>query len=431
MKKITFDEKSLRLNDQQQQQHHQQATAVGMGIKVATPTSNYHHNLAMTPSRMENLPSLPITPSRADNPMLIENSTMQLKRRLERLSDVTFLVGPDKLPVKANKTTLSIRSEVFDKMFFGDFPLTTDIPIEDINEADFVEMLGFIYLNKVNLKTSNVHELIYAAEKYRLPELKMECEKYLVACVTKENVLRIFRDCQTFHCPMVDNKCFEILLDNPIKFFVDPHFMNMTANGLRKIIQQPRINCTEQQLKDVSLKWLKSHNYIFPEHKEFNEDAYAMLEKVIGVTRYDYENKQFYKTEIDRFERFSIEVFSENQTMVRKLTKPLQGIGVYVGVSSERDEAETCIDSKYFSESLLVKFEYPEETKNLRQSWRLGLTVERKITQSTTKGILDVMFEKLPPSKDRVRITIDFGGECERDFHQINVFTCAIRSSFF
>jgi hypothetical protein len=379
MKKITFDEKSLRLNE----------------CNVVIP----------------NYPNLPMTPSRIDNPMLVETSTMQLKKRLERLSDVTFLVGPDKQPVKANKTTLSIRSEVFDKMFFGDFPLNTDIPIEDINEPDFIEMLGFIYLNKVNLKHNNVHELLYAAEKYKLPELKTECEKFLIQTVTKENVLKVFRDCQTFHCEHVDAKCFEILLDNPIKFFSDPHFMNMTSNGLKKIIQQPRINCTEVQLKEVSLKWLKNQNYVFPESKEFNEDSYIMLEKIIGVKRIDYENKQFYKTEIDRFENYRIEKFAQNQTVIRRFKKHLQGIGVYVGVSSEQDEDDNCINSSYFNESVVVKFDFPVESKTLSQTWRTEMTIERKVTQSTTKGILDVMFEKLPPSKDKVRITVDFGGK--------------------
>jgi hypothetical protein len=84
---------------------------------------------------------------------------------------------------------------------------------------------------------------------------------------------------------------------------------------------------------------------------------------------------------------------------------------VYVGVSSEQDEDDNCINSSYFNESVVVKFDFPVESKTLSQTWRTEMTIERKVTQSTTKGILDVMFEKLPPSKDKVRITVDFGGK--------------------
>jgi speckle-type POZ protein len=100
-----------------------------------------------------------------------------------QFSDVNFNVFGSEFP--AHKLILAARSEVFAAIF--KHPMreqsTNQIEIEDIKPEVFQEMLRFIYTGQVQfdkLSEKMVVDLLVAADKYLLGQLKMQCENYLL-----------------------------------------------------------------------------------------------------------------------------------------------------------------------------------------------------------------------------------------------------------
>ena len=109
------------------------------------------------------------------------------------LSDVYFDVGDREF--KAHKSILALRSPVFAAMF--EHPtkekLTNRVVFEDIEPDVFQELLRFIYTGRLSLSTMNVMatEILAAANKYLLDQLKIECENHLIYRMSADNCLDI------------------------------------------------------------------------------------------------------------------------------------------------------------------------------------------------------------------------------------------------
>ncbi|XP_024871354.1 protein roadkill-like isoform X2 [Temnothorax curvispinosus] len=112
--------------------------------------------------------------------LLFENS---------EFSDITVLV--DGREIKAHKAILAAQSRVFSAMFKSEMTeKRNNVKIEDMDFETVREMLQFIYTGKVE-KLEKMPNLLYAAEKYELKNLKVICEKILGTRLTIENVAKI------------------------------------------------------------------------------------------------------------------------------------------------------------------------------------------------------------------------------------------------
>jgi speckle-type POZ protein len=105
------------------------------------------------------------------------------------MSDVTFICSDEK-EIPAHRYILAARSSVFHRM------LTTDmmekdlnkIEVDDIDSATMHELLRYIYTHKVKNIDQLAAKLLYAAEKYDLPELKSFCAAQMIKQLSSENV---------------------------------------------------------------------------------------------------------------------------------------------------------------------------------------------------------------------------------------------------
>ncbi|XP_071580452.1 speckle-type POZ protein-like [Temnothorax nylanderi] len=112
--------------------------------------------------------------------LLFENS---------EFSDITVLV--DGREIRAHKAILAAQSRVFSAMFKSEMiEKRTNVKIEDMDFETVREMLQFIYTGKVE-KLEKSPDLLYAAEKYELKNLKVMCEKILGTRLTVENAAEI------------------------------------------------------------------------------------------------------------------------------------------------------------------------------------------------------------------------------------------------
>jgi speckle-type POZ protein len=103
-------------------------------------------------------------------------------------SDITIVCSDKKF--MAHRNIIAIRSSVFKAMLTADMAekKLSRIVIEDIDDATMQELLRFIYTNEVQNLDTLASKLLYAAEKYDIPELKSICASHLTEQVSEESV---------------------------------------------------------------------------------------------------------------------------------------------------------------------------------------------------------------------------------------------------
>jgi len=119
-------------------------------------------------------------------------------------TDITFRIG-DEL-ISAHRLILAARSTVFNAMInagFSESKSMEEIPIEDIKFVVFREMVNYIYSGKCDtaLLSEHINDFSYAANKYELVGLKLQCEKIFSETINDENCLQILKLADTFNFP--------------------------------------------------------------------------------------------------------------------------------------------------------------------------------------------------------------------------------------
>ncbi|XP_038122835.1 speckle-type POZ protein B-like [Culex quinquefasciatus] len=143
---------------------------------------------------------------------LVANYTSLLSN--EELSDVTIQVGPEKF--FAQKAILSVRSPVFAAMFQSGMQESTlnRLIVEDIEPDVFKEMLRFVYVGKVERLREMPHELLAAADKYALDQLRKICETHLLGHINKETVLKTLALADAYHAEELKKQSIQFVCTN-------------------------------------------------------------------------------------------------------------------------------------------------------------------------------------------------------------------------
>jgi hypothetical protein len=275
--------------------------------------------------------------------------------RFKEGSDVTFLVGPDKVPIKAHKMTLAFNSEVFDAMFYGGLTAEDEISIDDITPDIFQQLVNSVHGEDVDLSTSNVTQILYGAEKYDLKVLKKLCVIFMESKLEEQNVLRFYSGCLPFNCAaLVAEKCLARILSDPIKFMQTDDFLELSQDALIKIIKEPKINCTSDDIKKAIKSWVTGKNTQYNKDA-FTEETYKILETNLKLMKSDIEVKQLYKAHI-------IEEMPRNYTHTKEVSKSfkmnlknLHGIGIVTGCRDE-ESSNVLVNIKIFqAKQALIK----------------------------------------------------------------------------
>ncbi|XP_014238055.1 speckle-type POZ protein-like [Trichogramma pretiosum] len=111
----------------------------------------------------------------------------------EELSDVKLQTA-SKQEIPAHKVVLAAASKVFKGLIENNSIQLIDM--KDVNYEVAVEMLYYIYTGRIEehkISLTGMIDLLVAADKYKIEELKVECEKILSAKIASENAVDILK----------------------------------------------------------------------------------------------------------------------------------------------------------------------------------------------------------------------------------------------
>lgn len=129
-------------------------------------------------------------------------------------ADVTFSINGKQ--IKAHKNILKATSQYFKTMFNSGMEESYSklVPIRDCDPLCFETMLKFLYTDE---PPSNLNEiasdLLPAADRFLLPQLKRHCANALKDCLNEENLKDTLIMAHSFNCIGLKRACFKMMDD--------------------------------------------------------------------------------------------------------------------------------------------------------------------------------------------------------------------------
>lgn len=120
------------------------------------------------------------------------NPLSDYKRMLETeaLSDFKLIMNDNKT-LKAHKAILSARSPVFFSMLTNEMQEANNnqVEIPDFDYETMKELLRFVYCGELQNLDEVATDLIFAAEKYEITQLKDTCASHIISRLSIDNVI--------------------------------------------------------------------------------------------------------------------------------------------------------------------------------------------------------------------------------------------------
>ncbi|KAB0797554.1 hypothetical protein PPYR_08547 [Photinus pyralis] len=166
-------------------------------------------------------------------------------------TDCVFVFEDLKIP--AHKLVLSYNSPVFKSMFYGSMA-SAEVLIKDIESGDFIQMLEFIYTEKIVFKSiNNAWSVLYISQKYFISNLKNICVEFIYFNLTIRTLLLSYEYAILYNLNQLLNKCWrDILLTAKEVLQVDYH---MKASTFCAMLDENEINAHEIDLIEAAIKW--------------------------------------------------------------------------------------------------------------------------------------------------------------------------------
>lgn len=117
---------------------------------------------------------------------------------------------------EAHKIILASRSPVFNAMFTSKMKENSKniVDIEDISEDVFEELLSYIYTGEVNKLNHLAGELIFAADKYQIEDLKIICEHKLITMISIQNCIHLLQVSDAHSLYQLEQKLIPFIKEN-------------------------------------------------------------------------------------------------------------------------------------------------------------------------------------------------------------------------
>uniref|UniRef100_A0A158QP50 BTB domain-containing protein n=1 Tax=Haemonchus placei TaxID=6290 RepID=A0A158QP50_HAEPC len=137
--------------------------------------------------------------------------------RDDLLTDFTIRVGGRE--IRAHRAILAARSPVFQAMLMHELTNETKSVMLEISDLDYdvvYELVYYIYCGRCQKEIGDIAtDLLIAADKYRLVELKNHCEKFLVENLANENVCQLLILGDLYNAERLQERAVQFILQRP------------------------------------------------------------------------------------------------------------------------------------------------------------------------------------------------------------------------
>ncbi|KAJ3449732.1 btb (poz) domain-containing 2a-related [Anaeramoeba flamelloides] len=181
------------------------------------------------------------------------------------IADVKFCVGKEGIEMYGHKTLLAVSSEMWKTMFFSGNWIEVQnknrakVDIPDVDPFAFKAVLEFSYTKKVTLNDDIVIEVLYAADKFLMPELKELCGEYLSKNLSSHNCLLLFDKALKFNEIELKNRAAEFFEENSLQVFGEqPNcFVGLRRKTVSQILSNRQLVAHEIDLFRALVNWGK------------------------------------------------------------------------------------------------------------------------------------------------------------------------------
>lgn len=179
-------------------------------------------------------------------------------RRANKLCDVVINVGS--LSLNAHRVILAASCPYFNAMFSGD-NLESQRGIVNIKEfsPDAIQSLvNFFYNSSLIVDSSNVQELLPAANLLQLDGVVEACCDFLASQLHPSNCLGICRFSSTHTCSSLWKKCNMFMQQRFPEIALHEEFLELGFDEVYKIVSDSNLNVRgEEQVYEAVLSWVR------------------------------------------------------------------------------------------------------------------------------------------------------------------------------
>eukprot|EP01126_Amoeba_proteus_P035185 TRINITY_DN3538_c0_g1_i2.p1 TRINITY_DN3538_c0_g1~~TRINITY_DN3538_c0_g1_i2.p1 ORF type:complete len:310 (-),score=48.15 TRINITY_DN3538_c0_g1_i2:304-1233(-) len=197
---------------------------------------------------------------------LQETKTVNRWKRLREhteSSDVTFLVGPDRVPVKAHRCVLAATSEVFHRMFFGGMKESTSTQVligdERLSPESFKAFLDLVYTGTTVLNVDSVFGVLDLARMYDFPCLMKLCNVFLLNHLTPANCIEVLHNAEIWKNEEIVRLAWGTFLKNTVEAISQDVFFNLPLSMMMQIVKQEVLEIEEIDLFKKVLEWYRKN----------------------------------------------------------------------------------------------------------------------------------------------------------------------------
>ena len=173
------------------------------------------------------------------------------------LSDVSLVVRApsdgvakkSKMSIPAHKFVLSICSPVFFAMFYGKMAEKSDsVDLPDCEYEGVLEMLRYMYSEKLELNESNVMQVLYVAKKYLVNSVADKCVRLLRKKLDPTNVFCVLHLAQQYDEKILLDQCWEVIDRYTEEALKSEEFGTIERSLLEAVVKRDSLTISEVEL---------------------------------------------------------------------------------------------------------------------------------------------------------------------------------------
>lgn len=174
----------------------------------------------------------------------------------EEMSDVTFLVGPEKTKVAGFRQVLALSNTIFRKMFFGKFKDETEIEISEFEAEHFRIFLNYLYYQEIDLKQCDPFEIYMISHKYLVTTLCFMCAEEIVKKISLEDIFNDIEWNQMYNDEIISHKTNNFVKENTIACLTfKKGFAGLSKKSIADLLKLDYLKCSDEFLFENLLIW--------------------------------------------------------------------------------------------------------------------------------------------------------------------------------